>query len=331
MITTTPAGSPTKTSKIKFLCSHGGKIMLRPPDAVLKYVGGQTRVLSVPRNIDFTGLTKKIATLKDGNVILKYQLIHEDLDALVTVRSNEDLRFMIDECQRYELIGAPRLRAFLFPTNTIVTETTTPNLIDPHALEQHYIDAVNGVFRTGTKYSYLGHRPYSVPVSSSSGSSSTPNSVDSNSALENTNNAPEAAIRLQNYITSKLSLHRVQSSPTISNLVNHHHYHHHHSHHHCSGHQSPQNVGSGYQSPVMVQYNRQMTMPTPPRTGGCKPVEWRKVGYNYPPSSTRHARSSSVSGYLQNEEYFVERRLETEDWFSRMIIQPSTQIPFSIQ
>ncbi|KAJ0773473.1 hypothetical protein HanOQP8_Chr03g0099701 [Helianthus annuus] len=48
------AGSPR--SKVKFLCSHGGKILPRPADGHLKYVGGETRVVSVPRTITFTGI-----------------------------------------------------------------------------------------------------------------------------------------------------------------------------------------------------------------------------------------------------------------------------------
>lgn len=42
-------------NKVKFLCSHGGKILPRPSDGQLKYVGGETRVVAVPRNITFPG------------------------------------------------------------------------------------------------------------------------------------------------------------------------------------------------------------------------------------------------------------------------------------
>ncbi|KAK4402006.1 UNVERIFIED_CONTAM: hypothetical protein Sradi_4740400 [Sesamum radiatum] len=47
-------GSPR--SRLKFLCSHGGKILPRPADGQLKYVGGETRVISVPRDIPFKGM-----------------------------------------------------------------------------------------------------------------------------------------------------------------------------------------------------------------------------------------------------------------------------------
>lgn len=48
------ASSPR--NKMKFLCSYGGKILPRPGDANLKYVGGETRVVAVPNDIKFSGL-----------------------------------------------------------------------------------------------------------------------------------------------------------------------------------------------------------------------------------------------------------------------------------
>lgn len=41
--------------RVKFLCSHGGKILPRPSDGQLKYVGGETRLIAVPTNITFSG------------------------------------------------------------------------------------------------------------------------------------------------------------------------------------------------------------------------------------------------------------------------------------
>lgn len=43
-------------SRVKFLCSHGGKILPRAVDGNLKYVGGETRVVAVPREINFSGI-----------------------------------------------------------------------------------------------------------------------------------------------------------------------------------------------------------------------------------------------------------------------------------
>lgn len=136
------AGSPR--SKLKFLCSHGGKILPRPADGQLKYVGGETRVISVHRNITFTDLMKKLSSLIEGDVVLKYQMLPEDLDALVTVKSDEDLRHMFEEYDRHELVGTPRLRTFLFPANPIIIENQIGPM-DRHSLEQRYINSVNGI------------------------------------------------------------------------------------------------------------------------------------------------------------------------------------------
>lgn len=39
--------------RFKILCSFGGRIMPRPSDGALKYIGGETRVLAVHRSIPF--------------------------------------------------------------------------------------------------------------------------------------------------------------------------------------------------------------------------------------------------------------------------------------
>ncbi|MCD9561366.1 hypothetical protein HAX54_020427, partial [Datura stramonium] len=76
---------------------HGGKILPQPADGHLKYVGGETRVISVPRNIKLSELMKKLTPQIEGDMVLKYQLVHEDLDALISVKTDEDLRHMDPE------------------------------------------------------------------------------------------------------------------------------------------------------------------------------------------------------------------------------------------
>lgn len=51
------AAALSPKSRLKFLCSYGGKILPRPTDGQLKYVGGETRILSVPRSVTFKGTT----------------------------------------------------------------------------------------------------------------------------------------------------------------------------------------------------------------------------------------------------------------------------------
>ena len=42
-------------SSVKFLCSYGGLILPRHSDGALRYVGGNNRVLSVDRSLQFYG------------------------------------------------------------------------------------------------------------------------------------------------------------------------------------------------------------------------------------------------------------------------------------
>ncbi len=51
----TASSSSSAKSKVKFMCSHGGRILPRSTDGQLKYVGGETRVIAIPRNISFSG------------------------------------------------------------------------------------------------------------------------------------------------------------------------------------------------------------------------------------------------------------------------------------
>lgn len=89
---------------------------------------------------------KKLTYQMEGEMALKYQLVPEDLDALVSVKSDEDLRYMIDECERVAAGGSPRLRAFLFPAKPILLDSLNHSV---EAIEQRYIDAINGIVRGG--------------------------------------------------------------------------------------------------------------------------------------------------------------------------------------
>ncbi|KAJ4974668.1 hypothetical protein NE237_007842 [Protea cynaroides] len=114
-----------KANSIKFLCSYGGKILPRYPDGKLRYVGGETRVLAVDRFIPFAELLVKLGDLCGSSVSLRCQLPTEDLDALVSVTSDEDLANLIEEYDRVSMCrykAAPvavcsplKIRAFLLP------------------------------------------------------------------------------------------------------------------------------------------------------------------------------------------------------------------------
>uniref|UniRef100_A0A5B6ZZM6 Putative Octicosapeptide/Phox/Bem1p family protein isoform 1 n=1 Tax=Davidia involucrata TaxID=16924 RepID=A0A5B6ZZM6_DAVIN len=106
----------TRTTTIKFLCSYGGKILPRHPDGKLRYHGGETRVLAVDRSISFAELLVKLGELCGKSVSLRCQLPTEDLDALVSITSDEDLANLIEE---YDRAASPpsslKIRAFLSP------------------------------------------------------------------------------------------------------------------------------------------------------------------------------------------------------------------------
>ncbi|KAL5762165.1 hypothetical protein ACOSP7_018429 [Xanthoceras sorbifolium] len=105
---------PTTKLTIKFLCSYGGKIIPRHADGKLRYHGGETRVLAVNRSISFAELLLKLGELCGTAVSLRCQLPTEDLDALVSITSDEDLANLIEE---YDRAASPpssvKIRAFL--------------------------------------------------------------------------------------------------------------------------------------------------------------------------------------------------------------------------
>ncbi|KAA8545693.1 hypothetical protein F0562_020856 [Nyssa sinensis] len=82
------------------MCSYGGKIHPRPHDNQLTYVGGETKILAVDRNIKFSGIISKLSALYDTDVCFKYQLPGEDLDALISVTNDDDLDHMMNEPRR---------------------------------------------------------------------------------------------------------------------------------------------------------------------------------------------------------------------------------------
>ncbi|KAL6964191.1 hypothetical protein U1Q18_035249 [Sarracenia purpurea var. burkii] len=111
------AAIPSNNYKVKLMCSYGGKILPRPHDNQLSYIGGETKILVVDRGIKFSGFVSKLSALCDADACFKYQLPGEDLDALISVTNDDDLEHMMHEYDRlYRTSSKPaRLRLFLFP------------------------------------------------------------------------------------------------------------------------------------------------------------------------------------------------------------------------
>ena len=207
-------------SKVKFMCSFGGKILPRPSDGLLKYVGGETRVIAVSPDITFAELTKKLTEMTDNNndTVLKYQITPEDLDALVSVKSDEDLKHMMDEHNRHHHNDTPKLRTFLFPANPTVRSCSP---IEPQTIEQRYIEAINGIVRRKNATPIRTRPSFTLSASSSPKSESSPD------GFGNGNEQVEVG---SYQLRSRLyPMHRVRSSPNISQQHNYQHHHHHHS------------------------------------------------------------------------------------------------------
>lgn len=108
--------------KAKFMCSYGGKIQPRTHDNQLSYVGGETKILAVDRNIKFSSMISKLCSLIEAHdVSFKYQLPGEDLDALISVTNDDDLDHMMHEYDRlYRASARPaRMRLFLFVNDSV--------------------------------------------------------------------------------------------------------------------------------------------------------------------------------------------------------------------
>ena len=110
---------PPPNYKAKFMCSYGGKIQPRPHDNQLSYVGGDTKILAVDRNVKFPAMISKLSAICETEVTFKYQLPGEDLDALISVSNDDDLEHMMNEYDRlYRASAKPaRMRLFLFPVH----------------------------------------------------------------------------------------------------------------------------------------------------------------------------------------------------------------------
>ncbi|CAO2839870.1 unnamed protein product [Amaranthus hypochondriacus] len=134
----------SQPGKLRILCSFGGRILPRPSDSKLRYVGGETRIISIRKNISWEELTLKTSGLCNQPHSIKYQLPGEDLDALISVSSDEDLQNMLEEYNGMEKsAGSPRLRIFLIPASE--TEIRGSGTLQHGSPDYDYVVAVNGI------------------------------------------------------------------------------------------------------------------------------------------------------------------------------------------
>ncbi|KAL5199327.1 hypothetical protein ABZP36_020530 [Zizania latifolia] len=137
--------------RMKLLCSLGGRILPRPGDGTLRYAGGDTRIVSVPRGVALQDLFARLSEAYGGaagpHFAVKYQLPDEGLDALISVSSPEDLDNMIEEYDKLD--GAsPKLRVFIFPISDAGGGTGGEETEDGgFDAGLRYLEAVNGIVR----------------------------------------------------------------------------------------------------------------------------------------------------------------------------------------
>ncbi|KAL8096571.1 RAF-like serine/threonine-protein kinase 20 isoform X1 [Apium graveolens] len=137
--------SDDSSKKIKVLCSFGGKILPRPKDGKLRYVGGETRIIRISKEISWEDIWQKSRAVYRQTHTIKYQLPGEDLDALVSISSDEDLQNMVEECNVMgDGEGLKKLRMFLFSMDDL--DDTHFGLANPSGdSEVQYLVAINGM------------------------------------------------------------------------------------------------------------------------------------------------------------------------------------------
>ncbi|CAK8534702.1 unnamed protein product [Lathyrus sativus] len=150
------------STMMKFLCSFGGRILPRPSDGRLRYVGGQTRILRLRKDISFHELIQKALLIYNQVHTIKYQLPGEDLDALVSVSSDEDLQNMMEECNHLEdREGSQKLRMFLFSISDLEdAQFGLTSMGDDSEIQ--YVIAVNGMDLESRKNSTMAGFSYSA-------------------------------------------------------------------------------------------------------------------------------------------------------------------------
>lgn len=121
-------GGELSNYKVKLMVSYGGRIQARPYDkqfTQLTYAGGDTKILTVDRNVKYLDIVTKVNSLCNLNAQfrLKYQLPGGGLEALISLIDDDDVENMMFEYDHIHRISTKpaRLRLFLFPPNQCAT------------------------------------------------------------------------------------------------------------------------------------------------------------------------------------------------------------------
>ncbi|KAL6626702.1 hypothetical protein ACP70R_030428 [Stipagrostis hirtigluma subsp. patula] len=138
--------------RLRLMCSFGGRIVPRPTDKSLCYLGGETRIVAVDRHASLAEVHARLSrSLLGGRPFtLKYQLPNEDLDSLISVSTDEDLDNLVDEYDRIAASSSgsgssrtSRIRLFLFPAKPESSSSLGSLLDDSSKSENWFVDALN--------------------------------------------------------------------------------------------------------------------------------------------------------------------------------------------
>ncbi|KAG2587108.1 hypothetical protein PVAP13_5NG102700 [Panicum virgatum] len=138
--------------RLRLMCSFGGRIVPRPTDKSLCYLGGETRIVAVDRHASLADVHARLSrSLLGGRPFtLKYQLPNEDLDSLISVSTDEDLDNLVDEYDRIAASSSgggssrtSRIRVFLFPAKPESSSSLGSLLDDSSKSENWFVDALN--------------------------------------------------------------------------------------------------------------------------------------------------------------------------------------------
>ncbi|XP_051215862.1 uncharacterized protein [Lolium perenne] len=158
------SGASDSSRKIKILCSFGGKILPRPSDGKLRYAGGETRIIRINRNTSWQELKQKTTAIYNQPHTIKYQLPGEDLDALISVSNDEDLRNMMEECAFLDSgERSQKLRIFLVSSVDFDDMNFSLGSMDSDSGIQ-YVVAINGMDMGAAKPS-SGHALVNTSIS----------------------------------------------------------------------------------------------------------------------------------------------------------------------
>lgn len=108
-------------------------------------MGGETRIVSVSRDVRYEELMSRMRELYEDAAVLKYQQPDEDLDALVSVVNDDDVTNMMEE---YDKLGSggdgfTRLRIFLF--SSLSLEMDGGGGASGYDDQRRYVDALNNL------------------------------------------------------------------------------------------------------------------------------------------------------------------------------------------